>query len=98
MRLASGIHATAGFLHQGGARSDAPVRLERKGGDVPAVIIGDQHESCGLVEADVTRFITAGRLLIEPGETRRFRINGVGADAAMRSAVDRVEMTAIGMN
>jgi hypothetical protein len=80
------IHTAPGVLREPGAVTQRTVRVDRQGGDIATLIVGDQRVVVGLVERDVTRIGAAGRFLVEQSQLAGLRVDLIRADGPGRLA------------
>src|SRR5664280_1706656 len=93
--LTTGMQAVAGMLIKLRPVANGAVRSERERGDTAAVIVRDQHETAGAVEADEARVAAAGEDAVKQPQVTGVRFDGVGGEAAGRTGVARVKVTSI---
>ena len=96
--LSVGVDAVSLVLHHVACLTQSPVGQNRKHRHTAPAIVGHQHVSAGLVEAQVARPRALGRLMVQQGQLAGFRGDGEGAHRSGRLAgeighlVDRVEV------
>ena len=81
MSLSDRVDASAHLLSEGGSGAQSAIRVNRKGRDAAAVVICDEGETSGVVQAEIAGSIAPHCLAVDKPHRAAPGVQTVGADA-----------------